>query len=209
MRMKMLNQASAVDAPIASLFHAMRLGRRATDQRRWAKSFMRWHFVSLIVALFAASDCQCQEKNLPPPPAQETNSLSSLESMLVGTWRWDVPAQEETNAFMQFRLSADRSWSSLVHSDNPLAKPDEQSGAWFVHERTLVLRIANTKLRLVEKMAFALDISSITPRSLVLTNTVFGDVTWTRIAQRDGAANRSQPVTSETNRRPAAARSGR
>src|ERR1035437_3533395 len=142
MRMKMLNQASAVDAPIASLFHAMRLGRRATDQRRWSKSFMRWHLVSLIVALFAASDCQCQEKNLPPPPAQETNSLSSLESMLVGTWRWDVPAQEETNAFMQFRLSADRSWSSLVHSDNPLAKPDEQSGAWFVHERTLVLRIA-------------------------------------------------------------------
>jgi hypothetical protein len=31
------NPAGAVDAPIASLFILLRLGRRATDQRRWAK----------------------------------------------------------------------------------------------------------------------------------------------------------------------------
>ena len=31
------NPAGAVDAPIASLFILLRLGRRATNQRRWAK----------------------------------------------------------------------------------------------------------------------------------------------------------------------------
>lgn len=92
--------------------------------------------------------------------AQATNSLSSLESQLLGTWRW-VPAQEDTNAFMQIRLAADRSWSWVVEHNNPMTHPDNQSGTWFAHDRVLVLRVDKTDLRLIEKMAYAFDIENI------------------------------------------------
>lgn len=123
--------------------------------------------------------------------AQGTNSPSSLESRLLGTWRW-MPAQADANAFMKISLAADRSWSWVVEHNNPMTHPDSQSGTWFLHDRVLVLRVDKTDIRLIEKMAYALDIGSIDQRTLFLTNSSFGDMTWTRIAQPDGAANRSQ-----------------
>jgi hypothetical protein len=168
---------------------------------------MRWYLLALIAALVIADQCRCQEKDSADHAAQKTNSLSSLEALLVGTWRWDVPAKEETNVFLEIHLSADKSWS--ISSDRPPALADDQSGTWFVHERILVLRIANTKTKYWEKMAWPFDIKSATPKTLVLTNSPLGDVTWTRIAQRNGAANRSQPVRPETNRTSATAGSGR
>ena len=144
---------------------------------------MRWHLLSLIAALAVTSPGQCQQKDLTEHRILGTNSLSSLEALLVGTWRWDVPAQEETNAFMKLHLLADRSWSWSIHSDNPRAVPDEESGTWFVHERILVLRISKTKARFFEKIAWPCDIKSVTPETLVVTNSPLGDVTWTRVAQ--------------------------
>ena len=90
-----------------------------------------------------------------------------------------------------------------------MTRPDNQSGTWFVHDRVLVLRVDKTDLRLIEKMAYAFDIGSIDQRTLILTNSPFGDMTWTRIAQPDGASNRSQPVRPETNRVSATAGPGR
>ena len=166
--------------------------------RTVGRTSMRWRLLALIIAIVAAYDCR----------AQGTNSLSSLEARLLGTWRW-VPAQEDTNAFVKFHLSADRSWSSLVEHNNPLTHPDNQSGTWFVHNRVLVLRVDKTDLRLIEKMAYTFDIESLTTHTLILTNSALGDLTLTQIAQPDGAANRIQPDRPETNRPSAEAGSGR
>src|SRR5436190_4166191 len=110
---------------------------------------MRWYLLALIVLLGIVGHCRSQEENSAGHTAQKTNSLSSVEAPVAGTWRWDIPAKEEANTFVEIRLSDDHSWTWSVHSDNPRTDPDEQAGTWFVHERTLVLRIAKTKLRLV------------------------------------------------------------
>jgi len=159
---------------------------------------MRWHLLALIAALVVAPDCR----------AEGTNSLSSLEVRLLGTWRW-CPQQEDTNVFMKVHLSAYRSWTWFVEHNNPVTHPDNQAGSWFVHNRVLVLRVDKTDLRLIQKMAYTFDIETVTSATLILTNSPFGDMTWTRIAQPDGAANRTQPVRTETNQRREAAGSGR
>jgi hypothetical protein len=166
-------------------------------------------YLFVLIALLAITDhCRSQEKDLASPAARTTNSLSSLEALLVGTWRWDLPAQEKPNVFMTFHLSPDRSWSYSMHSD-PRIELEEHSDSWFVHERILVLRMAQTNGKLLGKFAWACDIKSVDPKTIVLTNSPLGDMTWKRIAQQDGPANRSQPVGSGTNRPPAAAGSGR
>jgi hypothetical protein len=150
---------------------------------------MRWYLLAIMASWVITGNCRCQEKGSGNNVAHTTNSLSSIEALLVGTWRWDVPAQEETNAFMKIHLSFDRSWSWSIHSDNPRTESDEQSGSWFVHERTLVLRIAKTKSKFFKKVAWPFDIKTADSKTLVLTNSPLGDVTWTRIAQQVEAPN--------------------
>ena len=165
---------------------------------------MRSHLLVLVAVFAFAIHCQCQEKGLTNHSPQGTSSLSPLEASLAGTWRLDLPeaAQDGTNVFLQLQLSADRRWHWSVVSDNPRNDPDEQSGTWFVHERVMVLRIAQTKIKFLEKTALPFDIKSVTPQTLVLTNSPLGDGTWTRILQRDGATNESQPFRSLTNSTP-------
>jgi hypothetical protein len=170
------------------------------------------HLLILIAALVVfANQCRSQEGQTANPAARGTNSLSALEAQVVGAWRVDFPEAEQdgTNVFLNIQLSADRSWSWSVHSENPRTDPNKQSGTWFVHDRVLVLRSNSTDPRLWPKMAFPFDIKSITPQTIVVTNSPLGDRTWTRIAQRDGAANRSQPVRSRANPTSGAAGSGR
>jgi hypothetical protein len=95
------------------------------------------------------------------------------------------------------------------HHDNIHDESDTQSGHWFIHDQVLVLRIDETKIRLIQKMATVYDIKSVTKTALTVTNSPFGDMTWTRVAQPDGAANGSQPFRSETNRTSSAAGSRR
>jgi hypothetical protein len=172
---------------------------------------MRASVLVLLAVFFFANLCQAQEKGLTNHSAQESSPLSPVEASLVGTWRVGFPeaVQDGTNVFLKIELSANRAWHWSVSSDNPRTPADEQSGTWFVHERVLVLRIAQTKTKLFEKVAWPFDIKSVSPQTLVVTNSPLGDRTWTRIAQRDGAANRGQPVSSGTNRTPAAAGPGR
>jgi hypothetical protein len=173
---------------------------------------MRSHVLVLLMVFLLANLSRCQEKALASDSAEGSGSLSSLEASVVGIWRLDFPeaVQDGTNVFLKIQLSANRKWHWSVFSDNPRTDPNEESGTWFVHERLLVLRIVETKTKMFEKgCAWAFDIKSVTPQTLAITNSPFGDRTWTRIAQRDGAANRSQPIRSETNRTPSAAGSGR
>ncbi len=164
----------------------------------WAKERMRWQLLVLTAAGLFVGDCQCQEQAATNHSGGATNSVPSLQTLAVGTWRCTVPAEQDgTNTFLKVHLSADGSWSWSVHSDKPRADPNKQSGTWFVHERVLVLRVGDSNTRLFHKMAFTFDIKSFTPQTLALTNSPLGDVTWTRIAQRDGAANGSQPIRSE------------
>jgi len=142
---------------------------------------MRSRIFLLLFALIAAQDCR----------AEGTNSLASLEVRLLGTWQW-CPQKEDTNVFVKVHLSGDRSWSWLVEHNNPITRPDNQSGTWFVHNRVLVLRVQKTGLRLMEKMAYTFDIESVTAQRLILTNSPLGDVTWTRIAQQVEAPNGRQ-----------------
>jgi len=153
----------------------------------WAKHLMRSHVLVLFAVFVFANLCRCQEKGLTSHSTQGTESLSSLEASLVGTWRLDFPeaVQDGTNVFLKIQLSANRRWHWSVFSDNPRTDPNEESGTWFVHERALLLRIAETKTKMFEKgCAWAFDIKSVTPQTLVVTNTPFGDRTWTRIAQQ-------------------------
>ena len=172
---------------------------------------MRWHLLVLIAAVALVTRCQCQESGLTNSSAGGTNSVSPLQALVVGTWRVDFPEAEQdgTNVFLKIQLSANGSWSWLVCSDNPRTDPNRQSGTWFVHERILVLRSNGTDPRMFAKMAFPFDIKTVTPQTLVVTNSPLGDRTWTRIAQRDGAANGSQPLRSETNSTTAGAGSRR
>ncbi len=90
-----------------------------------------------------------------------------------------------TNLFITLHISADRSWSLTPgHHDNIHDESDTQSGRWFVHDRVLVLRIDETKIRLIQKMATVYDIKSVTKTTLIVTNSPFGDLTWTRVAQQ-------------------------
>lgn len=90
-----------------------------------------------------------------------------------------------TNLFITLHISADRSWSLTPgHHDNIHDESDTQSGHWFVHDRVLVLRIDETKIRLIQKMATVFDIESVTKTTLTVTNSPFGDLTWTRDVQQ-------------------------
>jgi hypothetical protein len=185
---------------------------RSAQLNRWAKQFMRWHLLVLIAVFGFANHCRCQEKGLTSHSVPGTNSLSSLEASVVGTWRLDFPEAEQdgTNVFLRIQLSANRKWHWFVSSDNPRTDPNQRSGAWFVHGPVLVLRLNDSTITngIFNKMAYVFDIQSVSRQSLRLTNSPFGDVTWRRIAQ-DGAADVSQPFLSDTNRASAAAGSHR
>jgi hypothetical protein len=172
---------------------------------------MRWHLLILTAAVAFAGRCHCQEKGGTKSSGAGTNSVSSLQALVMGTWRVDFPEaeQEGTNVFLKIQLSGDGTWSWSAHSENPRTDPNGQSGTWFVHERVLVLRSDSTDPKLWRKMAFPFDIKSINAQTMVVTNSPLGDRTWTRIAQRDGAANGSQPIRSQTNSTPGAAGSRR
>ena len=149
---------------------------------------MRLHFILLVAALTVANQCWSQQRQPTNSAAQGVGSLSLLEAQVVGVWRWTVPEEEApglTNSFLTMRLSADRSWSLVpAHSDNLRAESDTQTGRWFVHDRALVLRIDETKIRLIKKMAMVYDIKSVTKTTLIVTNSpLVGEMTWTRVAQ--------------------------
>ena len=148
---------------------------------------MRSHFLIIVAALAVVNTCRCQERQPTNSAAQGENSLSLLESQVVGIWRWALPKDEPsgmTNLFITLHISADRSWSLTPgHHDNIHDESDTQAGHWFVHDRVLVLRIDETKIRLIQKMATVYDIKSVTKTTLTVTNSPFGDVTWTRVAQ--------------------------
>jgi hypothetical protein len=171
---------------------------------------MRWHLLVLTVAVAFLTRCQGQESGPTNSSAGETKLVPPLQALVTGAWRWKVPAEQDgTNVFLKIQLSANGLWSWLVVSDNPRTDPNRQSGTWFVHERVLVLRSEGTDPKMFAKMAFPFDIKSVTGQTLVLTNSPMGDMTWTRIAQPDGAANGSQPSRSETNSTSSAAGSRR
>ena len=148
---------------------------------------MRSHFLVIVAALAVVHPCSCQEHQTTNSAAQVTNSLSTLEAQVVGTWRWALPKDEPsgmTNLFITLHISADRSWSLTPGPrDNIHDESDTQSGHWFIHDRVLVLRINETKIRLIQKMAAVFDIKSVTKTTLTVTNSPLGDVTWTRVAQ--------------------------
>src|SRR3974377_421510 len=116
---------------------------------------MRWHLLLLTAAVGFTGRCHGQESGNTNSPATGTNSASSLQALVVGTWRVDFPEaeQEGTNVFLKIELSADGSWCWSAHSENPRTDPNRQSGTWFVHERVLVLRSNSTDPRLWPKMA--------------------------------------------------------
>ena len=148
---------------------------------------MRSHFLVIAAALAVVLPCLCQERQTTNRAAQVTTSLSPLEAQVLGTWRWALPNDEPsgmTNLFITLHISAGRSWSLTPgHPDNIHDESDTQSGHWFIHDRVLVLRIEQTKIRLIQKMATVYDIKSVTKTTLTVTNSAFGDVTWTRVAQ--------------------------
>lgn len=181
------NEVSSANGGLSALFAFLAQGPATAEFLRWAKQFMRAHSILVVAALAGANPCWCQERQPTNSPAQGVNSLSLLEAQVVGSWRFSVPEEETpgmTNAFLTLHLSADRSWSLTPgHPDSTHAESDTQSGRWFVHERVLVLRIDETKSRLIEKMATVYDIKSLTKTTLTVTNSPFGDMTWTRVAQ--------------------------
>jgi hypothetical protein len=148
---------------------------------------MRLHFLIIVAAFAVVNTCRCQERQPTNSAAQRANLLSPLEVQVVGTWRWVLPKDEPsgmTNLSITLHISADRLWSLTPgHHDNIHDESDTQSGHWFIHDRVLVLRIDDTKIRLIQKMAAVYDIKSVTKTTLTMTNSPFGDVTWTRVAQ--------------------------
>jgi len=159
----------------------------AAAQLRVGQNSMRLYLTLLVAALTVGNLSWCQHRQPTNSAGQRANSLSLLESQVVGIWRWTVPEDEAsgmTNAFLTIRLLADRSWSLTPgHPDNLHAESDTQSGRWFVHDRALVLRIDETKIRLIQKMATVYDIKSVNKTTLIVTNSPFGEMTWTRVAQ--------------------------
>ena len=79
------------------------------------------------------------------------------------------------------------------------------AGSWFVRKGILFLRIEQTKEepeRIGPGLAFTFDVKSVTQDEMVVHQMRDKDEMKFRRIAEDGAANRSQPFRSETNRIP-------
>lgn len=104
---------------------------------------------------------------------------ASIRSQLIGTWQC-IPDRDEPNTFLKLTLAADESWAWSVVSTKPNVDPNKYAGAWFVHDRAVVLRLDDNAPKMWKKMAYVFDLKSITAQSWTSTNSPLGDVTWTR-----------------------------
>jgi len=170
----------------------------------------------IIATLSAAILWGCERHQISPPPPTVTTSpapkateaAAKTVTTMVGDW-------EDNDNMVLMRLSQDEQWKWWdVHGQGERPpEPPMLAGQWFVRRGVLYLRIDDTKEepeRIGPGLAFALEVKSVSPDTIVLHHPRENhDMNFRRVSELDGAANRSQPVSPQTNRPSAPAGSGR
>jgi hypothetical protein len=142
----------------------------------------------------------------------ESPAIQTVDSTkaLAGIWHLSF-GRIESDEGLRIELLTNGLWKAWSLEKGTVTSPAVLAGPWFVHDRTLVLRVQGTNNgHLLPGSALTFDLEDVTSRSIKMSSLLDTvAITLERLAQQDGAANGSQPVRPETNSPSSAAGSRR
>ena len=176
---------------------------------------MRTSSIAAVLWIVAICSCVGQGASQPRESAstlQSTNSPptsgSDVPLAMAGTWH-----SREDMILLELGRGGHWRWWDLHEQSGRPSEPPALEGSWFVRKGILFLVIEQTKdppERIGPGLAFALSVNSVTSDAIILHHArETHDMKLRRVPEPSGAADGSQPSSTDTNHASGAAGSRR
>ncbi len=147
-------------------------------------SALRFYCLIAIIAFVVLGCGPSVGKPAEDAPATNSTPGQTYTNLMVGTWQFSFPDGEQN---VRIEMRSDGHWTlwSPSRQADPNSKTVMQEGTWFVHNRTLFLRIEKVAFgHMPPGLAYSYDFVSVSPYTAVFT-WLDGkrEVRWRRIRQ--------------------------